>query len=157
MRKLFWYAVTGFVLAFGLTTWAAPTDRVLNETQMIQSLNGSPQIIGVLSSTDGGSFNNYSTATAAGALSADGGLGGGFFDAGFGTMLLIQCKEAAYVRCGYGLSVNTNSVSATTTNGVKLTTDEKYYTLMQSTENTVAMIPASLSTCLNCCRVWQVR
>jgi hypothetical protein len=94
-------------------------DRYLDQEGVIKALNGSPTYLGTVTST-GASATNASTATP--------------FTLTRGSLLLLQADATVYVVSG---------ASVSSSNGVKVAADEKFYLLLTSEQTTLAVISAS--------------
>ncbi len=135
IRPAAWFVAITASLVGAVFALADDGRRVnLNTTETIQVLNGSPQRIGQIVSPDGGTFNNWTTATP--------------FDAGFGPMLSLVCSTRGHVANG--------TSSDTTANGGEwpVAFDEKYFTLLKVDENTIAYMPDAGS---GTCQVYRLR
>ncbi len=119
---------------------ATPEQRRLDISSTVQFLNGSPQPLGTVFSTDGGSFNNWGP---------DGGLGG--WDAGTGVFVVAQCSQPSYAHTGRG------SATLADSNHTRLAPEEKWYTLFGSTEDTIAFKPQPDAGVPFFCTVQRVR
>ncbi len=117
--------------------------------EVIHTLNGSPSLLGIITVTDGGPVNNWTTQIRDAGMTVDPGDGGSVgvgapFDAGFGAMIWMQCDGGVHVASG------SDSTTVATGYSWKILGDEKFYTFLKPTQNTVSIKPCCGNAAASC-------
>lgn len=133
--------VTSIAAALALTlgllappAYAVPTNssRNFGEISTVRLLNGTPTYLGTITATT--TKNNNSTASP--------------FTIPLGQFVLVQCDAATYVLPG-----TTTGATVTTSNGVKIIADEKYYLMLTLDQAYLAAL--AVTGTVNC-KVWRM-